>query len=96
MEKGGFVYIITNSNNTVLYTGVTNNLNRRVIEHKEKLSPKSFASKYNCNKLVYFEYFQSIEEAIFREKQLKAGSRKKKIDLINGINPTWDDLSIEN
>jgi len=94
MNNGGYIYIITNRNHTVLYTGVTNDLFRRIAEHKERVSPKSFSSRYHCNKLVYYECFQSIVEAISREKQIKAGSRKKKIDLINSINPSWDDLSI--
>jgi len=94
MDKGGYIYIVTNRNNTVLYTGVTNNLYRRIAEHKEMLNSKSFSARYNCNKLVYYEFFHSIEEAIQREKQLKAGSRKKKIELINSINPLWEDLSI--
>lgn len=93
MEKGGAVYIMTNFKNTVLYTGVTNNLIRRVFEHKSGHDPKSFASKYNITKLVYFESFHTIEEAIAREKQIKAGSRKKKEDLIKSINPEWKDLS---
>ncbi len=82
---------MTNKNNTVLYTGVTNNLIRRVCEHKEKLT-KGFTSKYNVNKLVYFEETNSIDSAIKREKQIKAGSRQKKIDLINFLNPEWKDL----
>lgn len=82
---------MTNKNNTVLYTGVTNNLIRRVYEHKEKLI-KGFTSKYNINKLVYFEETNNIEAAIKREKQIKAGSRQKKIDLINSMNHGWKDL----
>ncbi len=82
---------MTNKNNTVLYAGVTNNLVRRVYEHKEKLT-KGFTSKYNINKLVYFEETNSIEDAIKREKQIKAGSRQKKIDLINSMNPDWKDF----
>jgi len=92
MQRGGFVYIITNARNTTLYTGVTNNLQRRVFEHKTKLKPKSFTAPYNLNKLVYYEGFHRIEEAISREKQIKAGSRQKKIDLINNINSEWKDL----
>jgi len=91
-EKTYYVYILTNKRNTVLYIGVTNNLERRVFEHKNKLV-KGFTSKYNINKLVYYEEFDYIEDAIYREKQLKAGSRQKKIDLINGLNRSWDDLS---
>jgi len=92
-RKGGYIYIITNKNNTVLYTGVTNDLKRRLIEHQSKLNPKSFASKYNLNKLVYYESFFLIGDAIAREKQIKAGSRKKKELLINRLNPEWKDLS---
>ena len=91
VEKLYFVYIITNKNNTVLYTGVTNDLKRRVHEHKEKLV-KGFSSKYNLDKLVFFEVTENIESAISREKQIKGGSRQKKIDLINNVNPDWKDL----
>ncbi len=86
-----YVYILTNKINTVLYTGVTNNLIRRVYEHSNHLV-KGFSDRYNVTKLVYFEATESIESAIFREKQLKAGSRQKKIDLINSFNPNWEDL----
>ena len=86
-----FVYIMTNYGNSVLYTGVTNDLIRRVYEHKNKLI-KSFTSKYNINKLVYYEVVDNIESAILREKQLKAGSRQKKVNLINKLNPKWEDL----
>ena len=88
----GFVYIMTNDNDTVLYTGVTSNLRGRVKEHKKNLHPESFTARYNIRKLVYYERFNSIVEAIKREKQIKAGSRKKKLDLINGSNPEWRDL----
>jgi putative endonuclease len=87
-----FVYIMTNDNDTVLYTGVTSNLRGRVKEHKENKHPGSFTARYNIRKLVYFEGFDSIVEAIKREKQIKAGSRKKKLDLINSSNPEWRDL----
>jgi putative endonuclease len=89
----GFVYIITNNNNSVLYTGVTRDLKERLIQHKSKKHMNSFSAKYNLNKLVYYESFDTIGEAIKREKQIKAGSRNKKIILINGINPDWNDLS---
>ncbi|OFY92904.1 MAG: hypothetical protein A3K10_08550 [Bacteroidetes bacterium RIFCSPLOWO2_12_FULL_31_6] len=92
MERGGFTYITTNKNNTVLYVGVTSDLKDRIHQHKTKHFPTSFSAKYNVDKLVYFETFFNIEEAIVREKQLKAGSRKKKIDLINSLNPEWKDL----
>ncbi|MCU7614996.1 GIY-YIG nuclease family protein [Chryseobacterium sp. GMJ5] len=91
--KAGFIYIMTNKNNTVLYTGVTSNLPKRVQEHKEKFHELSFTSKYNLNKLVYWESFQEIGDAIFREKQIKAGSRQKKINLINSLNQEWRDLA---
>ena len=82
---------MTNKINTTLYTGVTNNLKRRVYEHREKLS-SGFTSRYNIYKLVYYEVFEDIENAIRREKQIKGGSRKKKIDLINAFNKEWKDL----
>lgn len=90
--KPGFIYIITNKNHTVLYTGVTSNLPNRIIEHLEKRHPDSFSAKYNVTKLVYYEQFQMIGDAIGREKQIKAGSRTKKVALINSINPDWNDL----
>ncbi len=92
MERGGFVYFMTNKNNTVIYTGVTSNLRNRVYEHKTGQYPNSFTSRYKCYKLVYYESFPYIEEAIVREKQIKAGSRKKKEELIRKINPEWRDL----
>ena len=91
MEHQYYVYLLTNKNNTVIYTGVTNDLKRRVYEHKEKLID-GFTKKYNVNKLVYFEATNDIKSAIRREKQIKAGSRKKKIDLINSTNKDWKDL----
>ena len=92
MQKGGAIYILTNINNNALYTGVTNDLVRRIFEHRQGLNPKSFSAKYNVTKLVYYESFHSIEEAISREKQIKGGSRKKKEDLKKSINPDWKDL----
>jgi putative endonuclease len=89
--KEYYVYIMTNAHNTVLYTGVTNHLARRVYEHKNGLG-SAFTKKYNVNKLVYYEIGNSIHSAIAREKQLKGGSRKKKVDLINSLNPEWKDL----
>lgn len=86
-----YVYIMTNKNNTVLYTGVTSDLPRRVWQHKEKINI-GFAEAYNVNKLVYCEEFAHISDAIAREKQIKAGSRQKKIDLINSLNPECRDL----
>lgn len=92
MERGGFTYITTNKNKTVIYVGVTSDLKNRNHQHKTKHFATSFTAKYNVDKLVYFEFFSTIEEAIAREKQLKAGSRKKKMDLINAFNPQWNDL----
>ena len=86
-----YVYMMTNKANTVLYTGVTNNIKRRVCEHKQKLVD-GFTKKYNIVKLVYCETFGDSVSAIRREKQIKAGSRKKKEELINGINKEWHDL----
>jgi putative endonuclease len=85
------VYILANSRHTVLYTGVTNNLQRRVMEHKSRKG-STFTKKYNVDKLVYFECGDDVSQAILREKQIKAGSRQKKIDLINEFNPEWKDL----
>ena len=85
------IYIMTNKNNGVLYTGVTSNLFRRVYEHKNKLVA-GFTSKYNVTKLIYYEEYETMPEAIAREKQIKGGSRQKKIDLINSKNPEWKDL----
>jgi putative endonuclease len=82
---------MTNKNISVLYTGITNNLMRRVYEHREKLV-EGFAKKYNVLKLVYFEIFRDVESAILREKQIKGGSRAKKVDLINDFNKDWKDL----
>ena len=93
-DKYYYVYIMTNKNNSVLYTGVTKDLLRRVTEHKSK-KIKSFTAKYNIDKLVYFEYFNEVEKAIAREKQIKAGSRMKKIELIEKENPDWKDLGEE-
>jgi putative endonuclease len=90
-DRNYFIYIATNKNNTVLYTGVTNNLRRRIYEHKNKLV-SGFTEKYNVDKLVYYEVFDNVKEAIFREKQIKAGSRRKKIELIESINNGFTDL----
>ncbi len=76
MSKGGFVYMMTNSHHTTIYVGVTSDLSSRVIEHREKHYPKSFTSKYNCAKLVYFQFFNSIESAIEEEKRLKRWFKK--------------------
>ena len=93
--KPGFIYIITNKNNTVLYIGVTSNLPQRIEEHKHKRYENSFSARYNLNKLVYYEQFQMIGDAIGREKQLKAGNRATKEKLINSMNPNWNDLYSE-
>ena len=90
--KPGFIYIITNKYQTVVYTGVTSNLPQRILDHKEKRNPKLFSARYNLNILVYYEQFQQIGDAIAREKQIKAGSREAKNDLIRSLNPTWTDL----
>lgn len=90
-HKSYFVYLMTNKSDSVIYTGVTNNLIRRVREHRNK-SRKSFTSKYNVTKLVYYEIFGDINEAIKREKQIKGGSRQKKIDMIVSTNPDFEDL----
>jgi len=86
-----YVYILTNKFNRVLYTGITNDIYRRVYEHKNKLI-KGFSSKYNVTKLIYYEVFDNVESAIVREKQIKGGSRKKKINLIMNMNPMFIDL----
>jgi putative endonuclease len=92
MDKQYYVYIMTNKMDRVLYTGLTNNLEKRVHEHKTKLI-KGFTEKYNVDKLVYYEIFDEINDAIEREKQIKKGKRQKKIDLISKMNPSWSDLS---
>jgi putative endonuclease len=95
MKRGGYVYLMTNKNQTTIYCGVTSNLPKRVLEHKNHTYQKSFSAKYNLEFLVYYEGFQRIEEAIAREKQIKAGTRKKKEELINSLNPEWKDLYAE-
>ena len=89
---GGYVYILTNKHNTTLYVGVTSQLHARIQQHRDKIFPKSFTTRYNLTKLVYFEEFNSIEHAIAREKQLKAGSRRAKLALISSTNPNYRDL----
>jgi putative endonuclease len=88
----GFVYILTNKRNSVLYTGVTSNIKERVNQHKIKKHTAGFSARYNLTKLVYYEQFDTIGEAIKKEKQIKGGSRKKKEALINSMNPDWNDL----
>ena len=92
MKRGGAVYIISNKVHSSLYIGVTSDLKKRVYEHKNNIIPDSFKAKYKLHKLVYFEGFHRIEEAIAREKLLKGGSRNAKNELINSMNPKWRDL----
>ncbi len=87
-----YVYLLTNWNNKVMYLGVTNNLERRLYEHKNKLA-SGFTEKYNVNKLVYFEETQDVTAAIAREKEIKKWRREKKNQLVNRMNPNWKDLS---
>jgi putative endonuclease len=93
-DKHAYVYILTNKYNTVLYTGVANGLATRIDQHKGNPS-YGFAGRYNVKKLVYVEFAADMDQALFREKQIKAGSRQKKIDLVNSMNPEWKDLSEE-
>jgi len=96
MHHNYFVYITTNPDKTVLYTGVTNDLKRRLFEHQEnKGKSNTFAGKFYCYKLIYFEHFQNIEHAIEREKQIKNWTRKKKEHIINIKNPGWSFLNNE-
>ena len=90
-QKYSYVYILFNERNGTLYTGVTSDLIKRVYEHKNKLAD-GFTKKYNIDKLGYYEVFEDIINAITREKQIKAGSRKNKIKLIESTNPKWKDL----
>jgi putative endonuclease len=92
MKHGGVVYILTNNHHTVYYTGVTADLLSRIIEHRGKHYPNSFTARYNIFKLLYFEVYGSIEEAIDREKQVKKYSRNKKLGLIQSSNPDLRDL----
>ena len=94
MNRQYYTYIMTNKRNTVVYTGVTNDLGKRIYEHKEKLV-EGFTKEYNVTKLVYYEVFDDIESAILREKQIKSGPRQKKVELINGMNKEWRDLQEE-
>jgi putative endonuclease len=91
MSKQYYVYIMTNKYNTVLYTGVTNNLKRRVYEHKQGRGG-AFTSRYNVRKLVYYEFTGDVNAAIAREKQIKGGSRQKKTNVVESANPEWKDL----
>lgn len=92
MERGGAVYIVTNKYNTVVYIGVTSDLRSRIQEHREHAYKESFSDRYNTEKLVYYELFGSIDEAINREKEIKKWRREKKNNLIAGFNPEWNDL----
>jgi putative endonuclease len=92
MDRGGCIYILTNTSHTVLYTGVTADLYARISEHKQKYHPDSFTAKYNCNILLHYEQFSSIEEAITKEKQIKNWKRAWKLNLVNSTNPEWKDL----
>ena len=94
LMKQYYVYILTNLRQ-VLYVGVTNNLRRRVYQHKTKADPKSFTAKYNIDRLVYFEVFSSAKDAIAREKQIKRWRREKKLALIESENPRWMDVTWE-
>jgi len=91
VERQFFVYILTNRHRTVLYTGVTGNLVQRAYQHRTKAIP-GFTSRYNLDRLVFYEPAADATAAIAREKQIKAGSRSKKLALINGMNPDWRDL----
>ncbi len=90
-ERQSYVYLMTNKVNTVIYTGVTGDLKKRIYEHKEKIV-EGFTKKYNVTKLVYYEVFDDIQDAILREKQIKGGARNKKIGLIESLNPSFKDL----
>ena len=89
-----YVYILTNKNHSVLYTGVTGNIERRMYEHKNKLI-EGFTKRYNADKLVFFEAFNNVNDALEAEKKIKGWKREKKVSLIEGINPSWNDLSID-
>ena len=91
-ERSYYVYLATNYQNTTLYTGVTNNLSRRAFEHRTKQNKKSFSAQYNIFKVVYAEQFHYVYDAIVREKQIKGWTREKKNELINSVNPDWNDL----
>jgi putative endonuclease len=93
-QKTYYVYLLSNWNNKVLYIGVTNDLQRRIHEHRQKLIP-GFTEKYNVNKLVYYEQTSDVISAISREKELKKWRREKKNTLVNGVNPEWKDLSLD-
>lgn len=91
-KSQAYVYILTNRNHTTLYVGMTSGLEGRMKKHIDKFYPRSFSARYNLCKLVYFEVLPSVAAALKREKQLKAGSRKRKLELIEAYNPEWVDL----
>lgn len=91
MDRRFYINMLTNFKNTVIYTGVTNDLMRRVFEHRMKLQ-NGFTKRYNVTKLVYYEEFVDVKNALAREKQIKGGSRRKKVELIDKFNPEWRDL----
>jgi putative endonuclease len=95
MYRQYFIYIVASKKNGTLYIGITNNLERRIKEHKSKLNPQSFTARYNVNILVYYETFQYVNDAIDREKQLKKWNRQWKINLIEEDNKEWKDLSLD-
>ncbi|MCX5716350.1 MAG: GIY-YIG nuclease family protein [Candidatus Omnitrophica bacterium] len=90
-DRKGYIYLMMNKQNTVIYTGVTSNLQKRIYEHRAKIR-EGFTTKYNVTKLVYYEVFDDIVSAITREKQIKSGSRQKKLNLIKSMNPAFKDL----
>ncbi|MEM1001410.1 MAG: GIY-YIG nuclease family protein [Bacteroidota bacterium] len=92
--KYWYVYIMSNKQNGVIYIGVTDNIDKRIKEHKLKLYPKAFTARYNCDKLIYFEEFENAEEASIREKRFKNWKRDWKVKLIEEMNPSWSDLSL--
>ncbi len=92
MPKGGSVYMMCSQNNAAIYTGVTSDLTARVQQHKNKENPNSFTATYNCTKLVYYKFYETIEAAIEEEKRIKGGNRKQKKLLITNMNPEWKDL----
>lgn len=91
MRNQYYIYIMTNKYNKILYTGITGNLKKRIYEHKQKFVD-GFTKRYNITKLIYYEIYDDPTNAIKREKQIKGGSRNKKIDLIESMNPKWEDL----
>ena len=95
MRRTFYIYIITNTYNSVIYIGVTNNLFRRITEHKNKTDKNSFSAKYNLWKLVYYEYTEYVSSALDREKEIKKWRREKKNELIKMMNPKWNDLFAE-